>query len=122
MHELSIALSILEIAAEESARRGGVAVRAIHVRLGPLAGVAPEALVSSFELARACSPFVDCRLVIEAVALVMACPICQAERAVDSVQSLSCSVCGTPARTLVSGRELEVVAMEIDEPCPAATE
>ena len=34
MHELSIALSILDIAAEEAERRGGVGVAAIHLKLG----------------------------------------------------------------------------------------
>ena len=51
MHELSIALSIIEIAEEELARHGGERVRAIHVQVGPLAGVAKEALLFSFGLA-----------------------------------------------------------------------
>ena len=50
MHELSIALSILDIVEEESARRGDAAVAAIHLRLGPLSGVVKEALLSAFEL------------------------------------------------------------------------
>jgi len=51
MHELSIAVSIVEIAQEELARHGGERVRAVHLQLGPLAGVAKEALLFSFGLA-----------------------------------------------------------------------
>ena len=43
MHELSIALSILDLAAEEAGRRGGRVV-AVHLKLGPLSGVVKEAL------------------------------------------------------------------------------
>ena len=47
MHELSIAMGILELTEEESEKRGGVHVDAIHVRLGPLSGVVKEALLSA---------------------------------------------------------------------------
>jgi Zn finger protein HypA/HybF involved in hydrogenase expression len=48
MHELSIAVRIVEIAEEELARHGGGRVRAIHLQLGPRACVAREALLFSF--------------------------------------------------------------------------
>jgi len=51
MHELSIALNIVEIANEELTRHGGERIRAVHILLGPLAGVAKEALLFSFGLA-----------------------------------------------------------------------
>ena len=44
MHELSIAMGIVELAADEVARRNGARVIAIHLKLGPLAGVVPDAL------------------------------------------------------------------------------
>ena len=52
MHELSIALSILDVAAEEAERQGGGRVVAVHLKLGPLSGVVKEALLSAYELAR----------------------------------------------------------------------
>jgi Zn finger protein HypA/HybF involved in hydrogenase expression len=36
MRELSIALALVEMASEESARLGDVRVEALHVRIGPL--------------------------------------------------------------------------------------
>ena len=47
MHELSIAMSIIELAQEESERRG-VQVSAVHLKLGALSGVVKEALLGSF--------------------------------------------------------------------------
>ena len=51
MHELSIALSLIEGAEEEVARQGGGRVCAVHLRLGPLSGVAKEALLFSYDVA-----------------------------------------------------------------------
>jgi Zn finger protein HypA/HybF involved in hydrogenase expression len=43
MHELSIAMSMVETAREEAERRG-VQVTAVHLRLGALSGVVKDAL------------------------------------------------------------------------------
>lgn len=114
MHELSIALSILDLAAEEAQRQGEGRVVAIHLRLGPLSGVVPEALRSAFELAREGSSFGTTELVIEQVPLAAYCPTCAGEQALESPQELRCPVCGTPTPEIVRGRELEVVALEIE--------
>lgn len=114
MHELSIALSILDIAADEADRHGGALIEAIHVRVGPLAGVVKEALLSAFELAREGTPFAESRLVIEESPLVIFCTTCQSEQPAESVQAMRCALCHTPAAQLVSGQELIVTAMEIE--------
>ena len=113
MHELSIALGIVDVAAEEVGRRGGRVV-AVHVKVGPLSGVVPAALRSAFELAREPEPAVAAaELVIEEVPVVTRCPACAAERAVPFPE-LRCPECGGPTPDVVRGRELEVVALEIE--------
>jgi hydrogenase nickel incorporation protein HypA/HybF len=114
MHELSIALGILDVAEEEAARRGGARVAAIHLKLGPLCGVVKEALRSAYELARETSSFPTAELVIEEVPVAAYCGACDAERPVVSIQQLCCAVCGAPTPAVVRGRELEVVALEIE--------
>lgn len=89
MHELSLALSILDLAAEEAEWRGGARVAAVHLKLGPLAGVVPEALRSACELAREGLPFGGAELVIEEVPLAVYCPRCASERAPPSVWELT---------------------------------
>ena len=44
MHELSIAMSIVEMAEEEAASQGASQVTAVHLRLGKLSGIVKEAL------------------------------------------------------------------------------
>ena len=113
MHELSIALSILDLAAEEAERHGG-RVAAVHLKLGPLSGVVKEALLAAYDLAREGSGLEGAALVIEEVPLVAYCPACAAERTLPSPQALCCPACGGPTPDVVSGRELEVVALEIE--------
>jgi hydrogenase nickel incorporation protein HypA/HybF len=115
MHELSIALSILDVVEEEVDRRGDVRVEAIHLKLGPLSGVVKEALLSAFELASEETDFARCTLVIEDVQISIHCPHCNAERPVRSMQSFCCIDCGTPASEVVHGRELQVCALELVE-------
>src|ERR1700733_6581870 len=101
MHELSIAISILDFAEEESQRRADCRIAAIHVKLGPLSGVVKEALISAFGLAREDTLQADCELVIEEVPLVAFCPLCGVNREILSVQYLCCPVCDTPTPDVV---------------------
>ncbi len=50
MHELSIAMSIVEMAEEEAQLRN-VKVSAVHLKLGKLSGVVKDALLSSYGMA-----------------------------------------------------------------------
>jgi hydrogenase nickel incorporation protein HypA/HybF len=113
MHELSIALSILDVAEEEAERHGNVPVEAIHIKLGPLSGVVKEALLSAYQLASERTPFESARLIVEEVPIVVYCAKCQAERPVHSVQWFCCAECDTPASDVRHGRELLVAALEL---------
>lgn len=114
MHELSIALSIVDVVQEEWLRLGKRRVRAVHLRLGPLSGVARDALVSSYELACEDTDLAGSRLMIEDVPIMVQCATCDAPRPVRSVQDMSCQTCGAPAYDIVEGRELLVTALEVE--------
>jgi hydrogenase nickel incorporation protein HypA/HybF len=115
MHELSIALSLLDAVEEQSRQRGGARITAVHLKIGPLSGVVPQALRSAFEMAREESDFPDCQVQIEETPVLIRCPKCLTERGVASIQNISCVVCGTATSDVIAGRELEVCAMEIIE-------
>ncbi len=122
MHELSIAMSIIDVAEETAEQHGGGKVRSIRVRVGPLSGVVAEALQSAFTLAREGTGLDGAELVIDEVPLVIHCPACAAERTPESPFMLVCPVCGAETPTVVSGRELEVASLEIDSFTSQATE
>jgi hydrogenase nickel incorporation protein HypA/HybF len=65
MHELSIAISIVELASEEAERHSPARVEAVHLKLGALSGVVKDALLFSWDLACQDTPIAGCRLAIE---------------------------------------------------------
>ena len=115
MHELSIAMSIIELAEEEAERRGGVHISAVHLKVGVLSGVVEQALLSSFEMAAEDTSVRGARLLIENVPVSVFCPSCCSERQLISIQNFSCPVCGAPTPQVTCGRELEVTALEITQ-------
>lgn len=115
MHELSIAMSIVEMAQEEAERQGNLHVQAVHLRLGLLSGVAKQALLSSYEMACEATPLEGSQLLIEEIPVEVFCPKCDVPRRVSSIQWFCCPECGTPTPTVLRGKELEVVALEIKE-------
>jgi hydrogenase nickel incorporation protein HypA/HybF len=113
MHELSIAVSMVERIIEESEARGGLQVEAVHLRLGVLAGVDKDALAFSYEIACEGTFLAGSKLVIDTVPLLIYCDTCAAEGAPESIQQIACPHCRTPSHKIVQGRELEVAALEI---------
>jgi hydrogenase nickel incorporation protein HypA/HybF len=115
MHELSIAMSLVEAAEDEAAKHGGAGVEAVHLRLGVLSGVAKEALLFSYGIATDGTALAGSRLVIEDSPVLVFCSLCQDRRPIRSLQNFSCETCDTPSTDVVQGRELEVIGLEIRE-------
>jgi hydrogenase nickel incorporation protein HypA/HybF len=69
MHELSIAMSLVDAICEELPRLGsGARVRSVRVRVGELSGVAPDALAFAFEVATDDTAIVGARLSVQTTA------------------------------------------------------
>ena len=115
MHELSIALNMIEMAEAEVTRRGGGRVTALHLKLGPLSGVVKEALSFSYEIACQGTALEGSQLLIEEVPVVIHCASCRQDEIVASIQSLRCPRCGELSFDVKQGRNLEVVALEFEE-------
>jgi hydrogenase nickel incorporation protein HypA/HybF len=119
MHELSIAMSIVDMAQEEAERRD-VKIDAVHLELGPLSGVVAEALLFSYEVACSGTRLEGSQLVIKEVPIEVYCPVCEAQRILLSMQCLCCPECGTPTADVIHGKELVVIALEVRDEWRAA--
>ena len=113
MHELSIAMSLVEMATEEAGRQGARVLTA-YVRLGALSGVVKEALQSSYEMASEGTPLDGSALVIEEVPAVIHCGTCREDRVTSQYDWFTCEVCGATSTDLIRGRELELAALELE--------
>ena len=116
MHELSIAVSLVDAASEEAAQAGAERVSAVHLKLGALSGVVRDALAFSFDIATENTMLEGAALNIKEVPAVAFCPRCQAEKQLTEVHPAfraACPACGTPTPELRQGKELEITAIEI---------
>ena len=114
MHELSVAQSLVEIvAAQLEGEPPDARVAVVRVRIGALAGVAPEALRSSFPIAAAGTRLEGARLAVEEAPLVVWCPNCGQERTLAGPQRLRCPECGARTPDVRGGRELDVSSVEL---------
>lgn len=115
MHELSIAVSLLDRIEELARTHGTGPVERVRLRVGALAGVVPEALRFSFEVAREGTVAAGADLVVEEVPARARCVPCGADYPLGSPPSLLCPRCDGADVELLAGRELEIVAVEFAE-------
>lgn len=115
MHELSVANAIVESIGGHEALAAGARVAAVTVRVGALSGVVPAALAFAWGPATEGTFAAGSRLEIEEVGLAVWCPECEAERELPALPRLVCPACGAPTPEVVRGRELEILAMEVED-------
>lgn len=114
MHELSVCLSLLReverIAREHKAAR----VAKIVVTVGPLSGVEPDLLQNAYPLAVAGTVAEDAELVIEVSEILVRCSQCGMDSAAKA-NRLLCGECGDYRTNLVSGNEMVLQTLELDD-------
>ena len=115
MHELSIALDLIDIASAEVTKIGPVTVRAVRLRVGPLAGVVKEALCFSFDVAAVGTPLAGAELRIDDVPVTVWCSTCQAEQELLELTRRRCPACQSPTPDVIRGNELELVGLEVQD-------
>src|SRR5687768_13575090 len=103
MHELSIAIDLIDAAAAEMERLGSAHLIAVHLRLGRLSGVVKEALVFSFDAAAAGTRIEGARLQIEDVPVIVWCSACDAEWELPDHTRRRCPQCQLPTPHLMRG-------------------
>ena len=114
MHELSIAQNIVEIVQQYVPGEAIPDVRSVRVRVGGLSGIVPESLEFSFSAIVAGTPLGSARLDIERVPAISRCEGCKTEfEAADFV--FVCPACGGLNTRLISGSDLQVVDIELEE-------
>ena len=113
MHELGLAIDIVDLASEEAAKLGAVHITGVRLKIGALAGVVREALLFSFDAATIGTPLEGARLHIEDVPATVWCPSCDAERELVDAAIRRCPQCDSLAPRLIHGDEMQLTGLEI---------
>ena len=111
MHEMSITQGIIDLCLEHSGLRR---VRSIDVEIGELSSVVPEAIEFCFEACSRETLLEDARLNIIRIPGLGQCLECGQETPLTELYG-SCGHCGSHRVAVVSGEELRVREIEVDD-------
>lgn len=114
MHELSIAQSILDIVHQSVPKEELQNVRTVRIKVGALSGVVADSLDFCFGAISSETPLSQARLSIEHVPFRVRCQTCEREF-VNEIGYVVCPECGGVETTVLSGRELQVTEIELDD-------
>ncbi len=118
MHEMSIAVAMVEQVTEATGDVGSGTVSAVRLQLGELSGVVPDSLHFCFSLACTGTALEGSELLVDHVPGRARCLPCGAQWATGMPPQLCCPRCEGGRAELVSGRELQIVGVRWagDEP------
>jgi hydrogenase nickel incorporation protein HypA/HybF len=112
MHELALMEEVRRLADEQAAAQGALRIHALHLRIGSLSGVDPEALAFAFEVVMQGGAAQGATLRLEVIPTVCFCGQCEQEfTPVDVIYA--CPGCGALSQRILSGRELELTSLEV---------
>ncbi len=113
MHEVSIAQGLLKILEEQCKEHKVSRVTRVHLRIGTLSAIVPDALTFAFEMVSQDTMAKGAELDIEIVPAKGRCDKCDIEFEVDETMFL-CPQCDGVAAELVCGKELDVTEIEAE--------
>jgi len=117
MHEMSVLMNIFEAVEETLGKQfdtAKVRVEKIRLQVGKLSMVVPEALQFAFSVAKEGTIFKDAALEIREIPLVATCNECGEKITMDR-PIFECTKCGSVDLHIISGRELFIESVEIEE-------
>ena len=107
MHELSIAMNIVEIADEESKKAGATKVCEIELEIGTMAGIVIDALEFALDEAKKNSVISDAKITINNIPAKARCLDCDHEFDVEELFT-PCPKCNSFRNDIIQGKELRV--------------
>ena len=113
MHEMSIAMSMIEIVREEMQKSDAKTLRSVRLNIGQMSAVVPDALSFCFEVITKGTEMEGARLMMDIIPLRGYCSNCEKEFEIKDYVFV-CPICGTKKIETLSGQELAIVEIEVE--------
>ncbi len=113
MHEMGIAIRIMDIVSASLPADPSLRVQSVRLRLGKLSAVVPASLRACFEQISDNTPLEGAELLIHDVPVRVACAACHALSPIERLPFV-CASCGSDDVQIVNGRELMVESIEVE--------
>ncbi len=116
MHEMSIAVNILKIAADELSKRGieKMKMRELKLSVGKMMQVVPESLKYALEILGKSEGFDNALYVVIDCPLEVECKDCGFKKSLSEVDMV-CAGCGSYNLKITGGRELKIDSIDVDD-------
>lgn len=114
MHEYGIAQNIIQLVLDEAKKARARKVKSVALKVGELAGVLPDSLSFCFDYLARSTIAEDATLTIETVPVRGRCARCDRVFLIEHSR-YQCGRCGNSRIELVSGRELQIDRLEIED-------
>ncbi len=113
MHEVSIALNVLDIITAQCRKEGYTRIDAVRIKIGRASGIMPDALSFAFDAIKGESIAEAAALEIVEVPVSGSCRDCNAVFTVEEEYILACPSCNSSSFMITAGRELDIIDMEV---------
>jgi hydrogenase nickel incorporation protein HypA/HybF len=115
MHEMSLAMEILKIVQDSiPADLVDARVQRVNLRVGRMSAVVPDSLRFCFTVVSDKTNVAGAELAIEEVAVEVRCGACGHQWLIDAPVFV-CPQCSSGQVEMLSGRELDIVSIEIED-------
>jgi len=116
MHELAIAQSIVDAVETRATACNATRVKGVRLKIGEASGIVADSLSFCFEMLASFDPLLEgAHLVIDTVPHRARCRHCDKEFAIADFVA-QCPTCGEWSTEIISGAELQILDMEIENP------
>ncbi len=113
MHEMSIALSIIDIAEKEARKAEAKVINDIELDIGSLSGIELQALQFAFEAVKDGTMLQTAEININFIEAKALCANCKVKFALENYFS-SCPECDSFNYKMITGKELKLKSINVD--------
>ena len=113
MHELSIAINIIEIAEQHARESNAICVKKVELEIGQLAGVVIEAMNFALEEAVKDTLLENAEFIIHSLTPQARCKMCDTIFQLDDYFS-PCPACNKVDFDIIQGKELQIKSIQIE--------
>lgn len=114
VHELAICQGLIRAVDDLAARNGAGRVRSVQLEIGPLSGVEAPLLERAWSVARLGTIAEEAPLKVTLMPIIVRCAECE-HQGEARINRLLCPACGSWRVTILSGGELRLTSIDIDD-------
>lgn len=115
MHEVSIALGMVDELARIANENNAKYIIAVNLRIGRSSGIVIDSLKFAFDAVKLENPLISsAEILIEEVPLKYECKECNESFQLDSIHFPSCPLCKSYSLRLISGEEMDITNVELE--------